>query len=248
MKTLFVGQRIIRLSSVDSTNNYTSELVRQSVIHEGAVITAEEQYAGKGQRSRVWNSASGQNLLMSVYLKPTFLGADEQFYLTKLISVAVKKVLDEFIPGRVKIKWPNDILVGDDKIAGILIENTLKSTQISRSVVGIGLNVNQTDFGDLRKVTSLKAETGLYHPLDYLLEKLCIQIESLYFKLKENKKALNDVYLESLYRKGENALFDNNGEEEEFEVVGVQSGGELVLKNSEGVETPFAFHEIRFIR
>ncbi|MFT7154174.1 MAG: BirA family biotin operon repressor/biotin-[acetyl-CoA-carboxylase] ligase, partial [Alteromonas macleodii] len=123
---LFIGSVCIRLERVDSSNNYARELIRDKMPIEGTVIVANEQTSGRGQRANTWFSEPKSNLTCSYILRPVFLAAKNQFVLSAAVALAVFETVYQFIPNNtLRIKWPNDILVGDKKIAGILIENTL---------------------------------------------------------------------------------------------------------------------------
>ena len=164
MKTLFIGQNSINLKSIDSTNSYASELLRQNAPLEGTMIYTFDQHNGRGQRGNTWYSQPNKNATLSYILYPTFLQIEKQFLLNKITCLAVADLMAEIIghskgltqkDKAVQIKWPNDIYVGNKKISGILIENTLRETSIRSSIVGIGININQTDFTDAINATSL---------------------------------------------------------------------------------------------
>ena len=145
MKALYTGKNIIHLKEVHSTNRYTAEMLSNSVpIADGSVIMADFQTAGKGQLAAIWESMPKENLLLSVYYRPHFLKIADQFMLSIAISLAICDFLKKYIEN-VTIKWPNDIYVGDQKIAGILIENSVQQDVIKNSIIGIGLNINQKD-------------------------------------------------------------------------------------------------------
>src|ERR1700739_639940 len=156
---LFIGNNYIFLQETASTNSYLQSILREQQLAEGAVVSTGFQSAGRGQVGAVWESGRDQNMMLSVLLYPKFLNAGEQFLISKTIALAVKDFILIFLPDRnIKIKWPNDILVSGQKICGILIENGLKGERIEYSIVGMGINVNET-FNDKRR-TSLKEITG----------------------------------------------------------------------------------------
>src|SRR5690606_25093723 len=123
-----------------------NELSKSTPLHEGTVIMAVDQYAGKGQQGTVWQSEPGKNLTFSLLLTPFFLSPKHQFRLTVAVSVALVRALATLLGERVAIKWPNDLYVGDRKIGGMLIENILQGPRWKSAIIGIGLNVNQTVF------------------------------------------------------------------------------------------------------
>ena len=145
--TLFVGQNLIKLSSVDSTNNFLKSLVSNSEpLPEGTVIMADDQYAGRGQQNNIWKAEPGKNLTFSVLLKPTFLPLSQQFLLNMVVSTAINNALSHFLSDGLSVKWPNDIYFRDQKIGGVLIENTIVGNDIKTAIIGIGINVNQQHF------------------------------------------------------------------------------------------------------
>ena len=145
-KTLFVGQIIQYLPSCQSTNDEASALIAQADPVEGTIVVTDHQMAGRGQRGNQWEAQAGQNLTCSLVLKPTFLSANEQFWLNIAISLGIYDGLQPLLGEALRIKWPNDIYVGDQKAGGILVENILQGYSMAWSVVGLGINVNQSDF------------------------------------------------------------------------------------------------------
>jgi len=136
---------IISFDSLPSTNNELKNRLKTNDLSEFTTILTSYQTNGRGQQSNVWESADGLNLTFSVLLKPVFLEPALQFYLSKIVALALTDVLMKYVD-ELSIKWPNDIYVGEKKIAGILIENSLMGSCIDTCVVGIGLNVNQLSF------------------------------------------------------------------------------------------------------
>ena len=162
-----IGQKIIHLDSVDSTNNYVANLLNDGKIDHGTVVLADAQFAGKGQRSAIWSAKAGENLTFTVLLDNVNLSVSRQFYLNRMVSLSFVRFLCT-IGLSPSIKWPNDIFVGGKKIGGILIENQLYQHQIKSSIIGIGLNINQQVF-DGFTATSTLLETGVYrNPKDIL--------------------------------------------------------------------------------
>jgi BirA family biotin operon repressor/biotin-[acetyl-CoA-carboxylase] ligase len=145
--SLFIGQNFFTLKEVDSTNNFLKELLSNSTpLVEGTVIMAENQYAGRGQQHKSWHTEPGKNLTFSILLMPVFLPVEDQFDLTRVVSLGVFDALWPITGNKLKIKWPNDLYYGDNKLGGILIENIIQSGKIKASVIGIGLNINQESF------------------------------------------------------------------------------------------------------
>lgn len=252
MKTLFVGQNSIHIESVDSTNSYASEMLRQIALPEGSVVYTFNQQKGRGQRGSSWESEPNMNVALSLVLYPKFLASDKQFLLTKTASLAVADLMSEILDGRhknyrVKIKWPNDIYVNERKIAGILIENTLRESLIQNSVIGIGLNVNQVEFGSSIKAVSLAELTGKEFSLMQVQERLLEFLEARYLQLKANKlETLDNAYLERLYRKGVWAEYISSGQTFEGKITGVSSTGKLRMELTNSEVREFDMREIVF--
>lgn len=199
MESLFlIGNRIIQLEEIDSTNTYLQGIANKHDSHEGLVVVAKSQTVGKGQRGNAWQTEQGKNLTFSLLLKPN-IKIDEQFLLSQLVALGIADLLKTITSSSVQIKWPNDIFLNGKKVAGILIENTLTSQLIGNCIVGIGLNVNQEHFDNLPFATSLKKELKQTFDLDKLLTALLTCIEVRYLQLKSGKIAqLQQHYLGNL--------------------------------------------------
>lgn len=248
MTKVEVGNPLIRLQTVDSTNNYAAQLIKQGSVQEGTVILAVHQTQGRGQAGGSWQSEEGVNLLMSAILKPDFLPADKQFYLSMCIATAIADFVERF-GVQAMIKWPNDILIRKNKVAGILIENTLMKENLAYAIVGIGLNVNQTEFpADIPHPTSLKLETGTDINLQTLLTgffgKLNFHINRLY---KGSFAAIRLDYLNRLWRLNTWAVYADYTGEFEGRIIDVTETGELVVMRRNGDTRNHWFKEITFI-
>ncbi|MCX2478521.1 biotin--[acetyl-CoA-carboxylase] ligase [Pedobacter sp. MC2016-15] len=248
--TLFVGQNLIKLSAVDSTNNFLKRMVSNSEpLPEGTVIMAENQYAGRGQAESSWLAEPGKNLTFSLLLQPGFLPLGSQFRLNMAVSVAIQRALKALVGEGLTIKWPNDIYYGDQKLGGILIENMVSGGRIKACIIGIGLNVNQEVFeGDLgSRAGSVYQILHEHVNLIWLLTQICSHIEAAYLKLREGRYlTLREEYLECLYLFHTNALYRQNGELFEGRIVDVSDTGFLSLETEAGIKT-YNFKEIEFI-
>jgi BirA family biotin operon repressor/biotin-[acetyl-CoA-carboxylase] ligase len=234
-----IGHSIIRLESVDSTNNYTANCAKENNLRHGAVIMAVEQTAGKGQRGAQWQSDAGSNLTFSVFLDNVNLSVERQFLLTKIVSLTLVDLLAVFGVSS-QVKWPNDIYVGDRKIAGVLIENSLQGKSISRSIIGIGLNVNQHLFGDL-PATSLSLEKHMHFSIDDVLFSF---IAAFNKRLKQWPKEIIDIeYHSSLRWLNESRVFEDQKREFEGEIVGVNEQGKLRVLVSGHLDEPLIFND-----
>ena len=230
--TLFVGHSIVKLHETDSTNTYLKNLLSNSKpLIEGTVIMADHQYAGRGQNLNVWESEAGKNLTISIYLKPVFLAVNQQFDLSKAISLGVMDCLNQILGENCLIKWPNDIYFHDKKIGGILIENVTKGYNLKESVIGIGLNVNQINFPtQLSRVTSISKVLHKDYKLEKLLAQICENIESRYLQLKAGKKELlAENYTRNLFRINEEHAFEIAHEIVLGTIKGVTATGKLLL-------------------
>ena len=221
-----------------------SELIKKGGAHEGVIVITDNQTAGKGQRGNTWIAEPGLNLTFSLILKPKFLAASEQFNLNIAISLGIHKTLSIGGDG-FKVKWPNDIYHRNKKLGGILIQNTIKNNSIEDSIIGIGMNINQTDFS-LPTATSLRLISDQEYDLNSFLDKLCHNIESEYLKLKSGKIAtLKEDYLENLLGYNEERLF-RAGQEFRGTITGVSSTGKLQIQNLFEVRE-FDFKEVEFL-
>lgn len=253
MKTLFVGQNSIHLKSVDSTNSYAIELLRQIKVSEGTIIYTFDQEKGRGQRGNRWESEPNKNVALSLILYPTFLNAEKQFLLTKMCSVALSDLMAELVgfadkPQQISIKWPNDIYVNDKKIAGILIENNLRDNTIQSTVIGVGLNVNQLKFYSTKNATSLKQIADSAFDLMQVLERLCKFMEARYLQLKGSKfEQIDSDYFDRLYRLNFWAMYRSNELLFEGKIIGVSAAGKLRIELRTGEVKAFDLKEITFI-
>ena len=244
--TLFTGKSLIYVPECHSTNDIAAQMLQQPSIHEGSVIITDRQLSGRGQRGAKWVSEHGKNLTLSIVLKPSFLEPKEQFFLNVVISLAVCEALKSYL-STVLVKWPNDIMVNDKKIGGILIENQIKGNVLANSIVGIGLNVNQTVF-PLATATSLRLITGKDVILQQVLESLLKQIEVHYIRLKKRQTAsLMKDYLGALYWRGAIHTFSDKQGEFTGLITGVDASGRLHI-DINGLDRYFAVKEVEYIR
>lgn len=246
---LFVGQNLITLKEVASTNTFLKDALSKSEpFLEGTVIMAEKQFSGRGQTNNTWLSESGQNLTFSILLCPSFLKVDRQFELNKAISLALNDALRNYAGNSALIKWPNDSYIGNKKIGGMLIENIVNGNSIRHAIVGIGLNINQTDFpSSLKNVTSLKKELLKDYDLNVLLGEICNAVEARYLQLKAGHIAkLTTEYLDRLYLLDEWSIYKINGVCRSGKIVGISGSGQLELETTEGLML-FNNKEIEFI-
>ena len=247
--TLFIGQSLVKLTEVDSTNTYLKDLVSKSKpLMDGTVIMADHQFAGRGQKDNVWFSQAGKNLTCSIYLKPSFLAISEQFYLNIAVCLGIADCLITLLNHDCSIKWPNDIFYKNRKLGGILIENTIKGYQLKESIIGIGLNINQTDFGDLENnATSISKILHQNYDITNLLIQICASIEKRYLQLKSGQKTtLAADYQKRLFRFQQRSKFFINYKIVEGEILGVTPDGYLIIRIDDE-SRQFDLKEVKFI-
>lgn len=229
-----------------STNSLVKELRSTRQLCDKTALVTEFQSAGRGQGKNVWNSNAGENLLMSIY-KEFEMPVDKFFLLTIIVSIALHELLNE-LNIQSCIKWPNDIYVGEKKIAGILIENCLVSGVISNSIIGIGLNVNQTKFPEwILNPISLSMISGKTYNFDKLIEILLRKVEDCIDLVKENESMLFDKYNNLLFKKGIWTKYSVNGNIIKGQIHCVLSDGRLIMEMENGEIEEFLFGEISYI-
>ena len=240
--------KVIHLNEVDSTNNYATRLISSQTVEEGTVILSFRQTNGRGHGKNVWESAENMNLTFSMLFSPDFLRASRQFLLSQAVSLGISDFL-KTKTGNVFIKWPNDILAGRKKIAGILIEHTVMKDLLHSSVVGIGLNVNQHIFpARLPHATSLARECGREFQLMEILEEVVREIMTWYQYLKEGRDQLiRQRYLEQLYGFGEYVSYREGSRVFDAAIRGIDEYGQLLLEEKNGAVTAWPFKSLEMI-
>ena len=227
----------------------TNDDARDAKYRDGDIVWADFQTAGRGQRGHTWQSRAGENLTFSVVLEPTFLPVTEQFMLLEAVALALTGLFAS-LGVRTAVKWTNDIYVGDKKAVGILIEHSYAAGKLARTIVGIGINVNQTDFpSDIPNPVSLALLTGKRYELEALLRDFEQSLAHRYEQLRRGEwDALQSDYHSALYRRDERHIYAlPNGEKFGGIIRGVKPQGELVVELDDGRVTSFLFKEIEFI-
>ncbi len=240
---------IIKLDATESTNTYLKALLSKDDMSDYTIVSAKAQLKGRGQMGTEWTSEKGKNLTFSI-LK-VFEGFDptQQVFLNCLVSLAIYKTLKVLkVPG-LSIKWPNDIMSGNQKICGILIENIVQGATIKNTIIGIGLNVNQTDFGKLKKVSSLKLLLGNDSDLDGLLIQIVAKIKKELHRLNDiSWSILKNEYGEVLFRKDELSTFTrNDGTSFSGYIRDINKAGKLIVQSRLSGFEEFAQKEIRLL-
>ena len=249
--TLFIGKVRQHFKQLPSTNLYALEQLTKSKPLEGTIITTEAQTEGRGQIGSQWESEAQKNITLSVILYPKFLLAKDQFWLNIAVSLSILDFFQTYIldPHSVKIKWPNDIYVGQKKITGVLIQNQINSSSIQSSVIGFGININQTHFlSNAPNPTSLKLETQKDYELEQLIAVLCQKIESRYLQLRNNKREkLKADYFHHLFQYQEKCTYqDKSGKQFIGRIIGITPFGKLEIAQEEGVKN-YEIKEIKFV-
>lgn len=223
---------IIKLNAIDSTNLYLRQLNTEKTVSDFTVVVAKHQTKGRGQMGTTWTSENAKNLMFSVFKEFTDLDVKSHFYLSMAVSLAVFKALSSFKIGKLKIKWPNDILSEEQKVCGILIENVIKGSVIQSSIIGIGVNVNQTEFYELPNATSMQQVTGTSFNLDHVLQEV-LQFLKHYLSLVEAKSysLLKTEYEHNLFRRHAVSSFkEKSGNVFTGSILGVTKSGFLEVK------------------
>jgi BirA family biotin operon repressor/biotin-[acetyl-CoA-carboxylase] ligase len=238
--------RLIHLKETDSTNRLLQTLTEEADLPSESIVLADYQTSGRGQQGNSWVSEASLNLTFSVLLKPEHLPASKFFSISEMVSLSVKNTLAQYIDN-VTVKWSNDIYYKDGKISGILIENTLINGMVSKSIIGIGVNINQTDFGkDLNAVSLAYIRDEMTDRMD-VMERFCKEFSLQCERLKNGLfDEIHNDYMSSIYRKtGYYKYKDANGIFE-ARIFDIEPCGTLVLERTDGTISKYAFKEVRF--
>ena len=245
-----IGKVVLSFPELDSTNEYALKVLSKTRPIEGTVIITDFQTAGKGQIGSKWESERGKNLTLTCIIYPNFLDLIQQFLLTCIASLSVRQTIASILDHRdVKIKWPNDILVDQKKICGILIQNSVMAGKIQNSVIGIGINVNQSFFSqDLTSATSLINELNYEIGLEGIKIELFSNLSRWYNLLKDNQiELIKNSYTDSLYGREEEKIFllKSEGKEKPGIIKGIDPRGKLWVEH-EGKEAVYDIKEIQY--
>lgn len=240
-----------RVKTLASTNDYLAKLCKQGKAEEFYTVIAENQTDGKGQRGNSWESEPGKNLTFSIVLYPTAIKANKQFHLSMLASIAIIDTLTDYTDG-FSIKWPNDIYWHDKKICGILIENELEGQYLSQSIIGIGLNINQTEFlSSAPNPVSLYQIIGKEIDKDEVFSKIIHALLGGYKALEDNlieaSACISHLYKKFLYRKDDFHLYQDKDGTFEARIHDVGNDGYLYLEDTGNNIRKYAFKEVAYI-
>ena len=221
--------QLIELDSVDSTNNYAMARIHEGMASDGMVCLARNQWAGKGQRGKTWQSEPGQNLIMSLVIEPRSLVLSQQFLLSASAALGIMDLIHSFGNSNWTIKWPNDIYWNDRKAAGILVESVLKGKSWPFAVVGIGMNLNQDSFRpEISNAISLKQITGTqYDPVQFARELVPLIQNRISLLRKDQDQVLSD-FNHYLYKRNKSVALKKGSEVVIAEIIGANEQGLLV--------------------
>jgi BirA family biotin operon repressor/biotin-[acetyl-CoA-carboxylase] ligase len=245
---MIIGSNLVFKKNLPSTNAYISQLLRNEEVPEGTIVYTNYQSAGRGQSGNKWESEDDKNLLISVLIFPSMIKPADQFIISMAISMGICDFLNRYIL-MCSIKWPNDIYVNNDKIAGILIENSILGNDIEYSIAGIGLNVNQERFlSGAPNPVSLKVLTGTYYDLTTCLNQLASDLDRRYKQvISDSFELIRNEYVSKLYRLNE--WFDFRDQEGVFtgRILSVTNVGRVQIERKSGLPGEYSFKEVEFI-
>ena len=233
LKTKFIGKNVLHFETIDSTNDYAKKIGNE--LRDGSVIISEEQTKGKGRLGRVWESKAGEGIWISIILKPNIIPNKAPF-ITLIAGASIVKALN-ILGVDAKIKWPNDITINNKKLSGILTELSAEIERVNYIVVGIGMNVKDTDFEEelQDKATSLYKENYNVSRIDIVKEILC-QFEKLYLDYieKDDKKEVLDICRQYSAIINKEIYVIKNDQKELVDCIGINEEGNLIIKNKDG--------------
>jgi BirA family transcriptional regulator, biotin operon repressor / biotin---[acetyl-CoA-carboxylase] ligase len=245
---MIIGSNLLFFKNLTSTNSYASGILKHENLQEGTIIYTNHQSEGKGNSGNVWESEDGKNLLISVILFPSFIWPAHQFFISMTISLGICDFLNRYIP-ECTIKWPNDIYVKNDKIAGILIECAVIAENIESCIVGIGLNINQDKFlSAAPNPVSLTQLTGTKYDLRECLNLLASDLDRRYKQLiAGNRAEINKEYVSKLYRLNKWSQFKDINGKCTGKILNTGDFGRLKIEMKKGGIREYSFKEIEFI-
>ena len=242
---------LIRLEEIDSTNHFAQSLLETGNVTNGTAIMADYQTAGKGQKSNSWESERGKNMLATFIFFPAFLKAHNIFIINQLVCLAICETLEQFTKEPFAVKWPNDILFGEKKISGVLVENSLRGNAVQHSIIGVGININQTNFFEYEpRAISLSTVTGIeVNRIDELTIQLRDVINSYFNLLEKNPGKQQDItnaYMDRLFGLNQKRSFIYDGKSMDGIIRGVDENGQLIIE-VEASRIVVGPKEIRFV-
>jgi birA, biotin-[acetyl-CoA-carboxylase] ligase region len=245
---MIIGSNLLFFENLPSTNTHAVNLLKKNNLPEGTIVYTNYQSAGRGQTGNRWDSEDSKNLLISIVLFPAFLNPADQFYISMTISLGICDFLLKFIPD-CSIKWPNDIYVNNDKIAGILLESSITGNQIEYTIAGIGLNINQEKFPcALPNPVSLRLLSGLSYDINSCLDQLGTDLDKRYRQLIAGQfPHLRDEYVSKLYRLNKWFKFKDVNGIYIGRILTIADYGRLQIESQNGRLYEYSFKEVEFI-
>lgn len=241
--------RIIKLNAIDSTNSFLRQLSTEESVDDFTVVVTDYQTDGRGQMGTKWQSQSDKNLMFSVFKDINGMDIASHFYLSMAVSLAVFEALKVFQINQLKIKWPNDILSEQKKLSGILIENVIKQNKLQSSIIGIGINVNQTLFNDLPTATSMQLISGKHFDREQVLKEILNQL-TYYFSILNSKSyaILKHAYESNLFRINKPSTFkDKEGAFFTGFIKGVSDSGHLKVLIEDDIVKLFELKDVQLL-
>jgi BirA family biotin operon repressor/biotin-[acetyl-CoA-carboxylase] ligase len=231
---------------VDSTNNYAMGLLHAGMAQHGTAVFAHDQTRGRGQRSKQWLSEGKKNIALSVIMDVHGLSTSQIFLLSKAIATGALHFFNSYATTQTTIKWPNDIYWRDRKAGGILIENVVQGGEWKYAVAGVGLNINQTNFGPLgHKAVSLKQITGKDSDPAQLAKELCRYLDKAYHQLFMQPHEISADYHSNLYKLNEKVRLKKESRVFEAVIKDVTDQGQLIVEHA--AEERFEVGEVEWL-
>ena len=240
--------KIIKLDAIDSTNSFLKKKMSNQEIDDFTTVYTQNQFNGRGRTNKQWISEPNKNIALSLFKRIKKTDLEHIFLLNVIASISILELLEKYLVKDVKVKWPNDVMVKNKKISGVLIENKIKKNNSINSVMGIGINVNQQNFPDFLSATSIINEIGSVSEIDLLANELAVIIKSNFKFLKSKSKLYLEHYNNKLHNKNQTVRFKNNiGKIEVGKIVKVDFRGNLMIMNEKGKIEYFKENEIKFL-
>jgi BirA family transcriptional regulator, biotin operon repressor / biotin---[acetyl-CoA-carboxylase] ligase len=243
-----IGSKLFFFENLPSTNTKAASLFESNNIPQGSIVYTNYQSSGRGQMGNKWESEDGKNLLISIVLKPSIIHPSNQFIISMTVSLGICDFLRRYLPV-CSIKWPNDIYVNNDKIAGTLIENSIIGDRIEKTIAGIGLNINQNKFlSDAPNPVSLSLITGISYDLGSCLKQLAENLDKRYKILLAKKfETIKQEYVSQLFRLNEWRYYRDQSGEYMGRILTVADNGRLKIEKQSGDIVEYYFKEVDFI-
>jgi len=238
-----------RIDELESTNKSLWEYASRKTLPDFYTVSTSFQLKGTGQGENFWESEKNQNILMSTIINPNKLLAENAFQISRWASVSIINYLESKGINGLTIKWPNDIYVGNQKIAGILIQNAISGQLLNKSMIGIGLNINQLAFtSNAPNPVSLAQLTSTSYNVLQEINKLINHLQKYYQWITETPQLLIDTYHNLLYQKDEWHMYESQGKQFSGRIKGVDQFGQLIIENKQKRVDVYDVKDIQFLR